>query len=165
MLNKVYQLFVYENDGKKTQVWKKGVPLDLQVCGNTYKSTLRFSKAQMYKYYLNLHTYKFILCTCMTVRNRTEWLRKLGNGLDTTWTSLTRIGVFICHKRKRSSVAVGKAEKASSPSRAADLPGKFTACKGRAVKWFSLLKIIAHASTVPRCVAAVLFVAEWPPPF
>ncbi len=36
------------------------------------------------------------------------------------------IGVFICHKQKQSSIAVGTTERACSPSRAIDLPGKFT---------------------------------------
>jgi hypothetical protein len=61
--------------------------------------------------------------------NRTEQLRKLGNSLETTYTSSTEIGVLICHKQKQSSIAVRIAERACSPSRAVDLPGKFSALK------------------------------------
>jgi hypothetical protein len=57
---------------------------------------------------------------------RIEKLKKLGDSLETTYTSLTMIGVFICHKQKQSSIAVGTTERACSPSRAIDLPGKFT---------------------------------------
>ncbi len=50
-------------------------------------------------------------------QDRTEQLRKLGKYYCTTQTSLTKIGVLICHKQKQSSVAVGTTERANSPSR------------------------------------------------
>ncbi len=43
---------------------------------------------------------------------RTEHLRKLGNSLETTSTSLTKIGVLIRHKQMQNSVAVITKEKA-----------------------------------------------------
>jgi hypothetical protein len=53
------------------------------------------------------------------------------------------IGVFIRHKQKQSSVAGRTTERACSPSRAVDLPGKFTAHKWelRSDKLLKLLPI------------------------
>ncbi len=44
------------------------------------------------------------------------------------------IGVYICHKQKQSSIAVGTTERACSHYRAVDLPGKYTAHKVGAEK-------------------------------
>jgi hypothetical protein len=95
-------------------------------------------------------------CRSCQRNKRTEQLRKLGNSLETTLTSLTKIGIFTHHKQMQSSVAVVTTERAYSPSRAMDEPGKFTAHKIGAVKWLSA-KFVDHTPTGLGCIAILLF--------
>jgi hypothetical protein len=58
----VLNQFVYKNNSQKKSLSdKKGVPLDPQVCGNTYKSVLRTRGTHVKKDTICTHTLSFVV--------------------------------------------------------------------------------------------------------